>query len=58
MGLIEYMSRNPVGLAIHPSGHDEDFLVALINLLNHSLDNLILNNVANQKQAPYQLIKN
>ena len=28
MGLIDYMSRNPVGLAIPPSEYDEEFVVA------------------------------
>ena len=31
MGLIGYISRNPVGLAITPSEHDEEFVVASIN---------------------------
>ena len=31
MGLIDYMSQNPVGLAIPPSEHDEEFIVVSIN---------------------------
>ena len=44
MGLIDYMSRNPVGLAISPSEYDEDFVV-------------ILNNLANRNKASHELIK-
>ena len=50
MGLIDYMSRNPVGLAIPPSEYDEKFVVASINAIITNLeliDNVILNNLAN-----------
>ena len=35
MGLIDYMSRNPVGLPIPPSEYDEELVVAAINTVNH-----------------------
>ena len=60
MGLIDYMSRNPVGLAVPPSEYDEEFVVASINAFINDLeliDNVILNNLANQNKAPYELIK-
>ena len=60
MGLIEYMSRNPVGLAKPPSEYDDQFVVASINAFINDLeliDNVILNNLANQNKAPYELIK-
>ena len=60
MGLIDYMSQNPAGLAIPPSEYDEEFVVASINAFNNDLeliDNVILNNLANQNKAPYELIK-
>ena len=60
MGLIDYMSCNPVGLATTPSEYDEEFVVASINAFINDLeliDNVILNNLANQKNAPYELIK-
>ena len=60
MGLIDYMSRNPVGLAISPSQYDEEFVVASIRAFIHNLeliDNIILNNLANQNKAPYELVK-
>ena len=60
MGLIDYMSPNPVGLAIPPSKYDEEFIVASIRTFINNLeiiDNVILNNLANQKKAPYELVK-
>ena len=60
MGLIDYMSRNPVGLAKPPSEYDEEFVVASINAFINDLeliDNVILKNLANQNKAPYELIK-
>ena len=60
MGLIDYISRNPVGLAIAPSEYDEEFVVASIKKFINNLemiDNVILNNLANQNKAPYELIK-
>ena len=60
MGLIDYMSRNPVGLAISPSEYDEELVVASIRTFSNSLemiDNIILNSLANQNKAPYELIK-
>ena len=60
MGLIDYMSRNPVGLAIPPSEYDEDFVFASINAFINNLeliDNVILNKFANQNKAPCALIK-
>ena len=60
MGLIDYMSRNPVGLAIPPSDYNEGLVVASINAFINNLeliDNVILNNLANQNKAPYELIK-
>ena len=61
MGLIDYMSRNPVGLPIPPSEYREEFVVAAINTVINNLkmiDNVILNKLANQNKAPYDLIKN
>ena len=60
MGLIDYMSRNPVGLPILPSKYDEEFLVAAINTLINNLemiDNVIINQLANQNKAPCDLFK-
>ena len=60
MGLIDYISRNPVGLAIPPSEYDKEFVVASIRAFINNLemiDNVILNNLANQSKAPYELIK-
>ena len=60
MGLIDYISRNPIGIAIPPSAYDEEFVVASINSFINNLqliDNLILNQLANRKLAPYRLIK-
>ena len=60
MALIDYMSRNPVGLAIPPSEYDEEFVVASINTFINNLeviDNVILNELANQNVAPCQLTK-
>ena len=60
MGLIDYMSENPVGLAIPPCEYDEEFVVAsFIAFINdlEFFDNVILNNRANQNKAPYELIK-
>ena len=54
------MSRNPVGLAIAPSEYDEEFVVASIRtFINYmeKIDNVFLNNLANQNKAPYELIK-
>ena len=54
------MSQNPVGLAIPPSEYDNEFVVAsnstFINNLK-MIDNVILNELANQNLAPRQLIK-
>ena len=61
MVLIDYKSRNPVGLAIPPSKYDEEFVVASINTFINNLevtDTVILNELANQNLAPCQLIKN
>ena len=60
MGLIDYMSRNLVGLPIPPSVYDEEFVVAAINTFINNLemiDNVILNQLANQNKAPCDLIK-
>ena len=60
MGLIDYMSRNLVRLAIPPSEFDEEFVVASIHTFINNLkviDNVILNELANQNLAPCQLIK-
>ena len=60
MGLIDYISRNLVGIAIPPSDYDEEFVVASINsFINNpeSIDNLVLNQLANKKLAPYRQIK-
>ena len=51
MRVIDYMSRNPVGLAIPPSKYDEDFVVASINSFISNLkviDNVILKKLADQ----------
>ena len=60
MGLMDYMSRNPVGLAIPPSEYDEEFVVASINAFINNLeviDNVILNKLANQKMTSCRLSK-
>ena len=60
MGLIDYLSRNPVELAIPPSEYDEEFVVASIKTFINNLgliDNVILNELANQNLAPCQLIR-
>ena len=60
MGLIDYMSRNPVGLPLPPSEYDEEFKVATITTFINNLemiDNVILNQLANHNKAPYDLIK-
>ena len=60
MGFLDYMSRNPVGLAKPPSEYDEKFVVASINFFINDLeliDNVIVNNLTNQNKAPYGLIK-
>ena len=54
------MSRNPVGSAIPSSEYDGEFVVASINAFINNLEvinNVILNNLANQNLAPCQLIK-
>ena len=38
MGLIDYMSQNPVELAIHPSEYDEEMVVASINAFINDLE--------------------
>ena len=60
IGLIDYMSRNLVGLAKPPSEYDEEFVVTSISALINNLeliDNVILNNLANRNKAPYEPIK-
>ena len=60
MGLLDYMSRNPVGLPLPPSEYDEEFVVAANTTFINSLemiDNVILNPLANHNKAPYDLIK-
>ena len=59
MGLIDYKSRNPVGLAIPPSEYYEEFVASINAFINNleMIDNVILNNLANQNKAPYELIK-
>ena len=60
MGLIDYKSQNPVGLAKPASEYDEEFVVASFNAFINTLkliDNVILNNLANQNKAPYELFK-
>ena len=60
MGLIDYKSQNPVGLAKPPSEYDKEFVVASFNAFINNLkliDNVILNNLANQNQAPYEVFK-
>ena len=60
MGLIDYLSRNPIGLAITPSAYDEKFVVASTNSFTNILemiDKIILNILANQNWAPSRLIK-
>ena len=54
------MSRNTVALAILSSAYNEDFVVTSIKKPINNLemiDNVILNNLANQNMAPCQLIK-
>ena len=60
MGLIDYISQNPFGLAIPRSEYDEEFVVESIRTFINNLemiDSVILNNLANQNKAPYELIK-
>ena len=60
MGSIDYVSRNLVRLVIPPSEYDEEFVVASIRTFINNLEmieNVILNNLANQNKAPYELIK-
>ena len=60
MGLIDYMSPNPVGLPILASEYDEKFVIAAINTFTNNLemiDNVILNQLPNQNTAPCDLIK-
>ena len=60
MRLIDYMSRNPVRLAKAPSEYDEAFDLASFRTFINNLkmiDNVILNNLANQNKTPYELIK-
>ena len=62
MRLIDYISHNPVESAMSPRAYDEIFPVSsitinlFINILE-MIDNIILNNLANQNRAPYRLIK-
>ena len=51
MGLIDYLSWNPIGLAKTPSPYDEKFVVASTNSFMNILemvDIIILINLANQ----------
>ena len=60
MGFIDYISRNPVELAIPPSEYDEEFVVTSIKTFinnRETIENVILNNLADQNKAPYELIK-
>ena len=60
MGLIDYMSRNPVELPLAPSEYDEAFVVETITTFINNLemiDNVILNQLANHNKAPYDLMK-
>ena len=55
MGLLDYMSQNPVGLPILPSDYDAEFVVAATNTVINNLeviDNVILNQLANQNKTP------
>ena len=61
MGLIDYISQNPVELPIPPSKYDREFVVAAINTFINNLEminKVILNQLANQNKAPCDLIKN
>ena len=54
------MSRNPLGFAVPPSEYDEELVLESIRTFIKNLelvDNVILNNLANQNKAPYELIK-
>ena len=60
MGLLDYMPRNPVRLPIPPpppSEYDKEFKVAAINTFINNLENVILNQLANQNKTPCDLIK-
>ena len=60
MGLIDYMSQNPVRLPISPSEYNEEFVVASIKTFIDNLemiDNVIQNNLANKNRTPCDLIK-
>ena len=51
MGLIDYMSRNPVGMAIPPSVYDQEFIVISINAFINNPELIDkLNNLTNQKK--------
>ena len=59
MGSIDYMSQNLVGLPLPPSEYYEEFVVAAITTFIKNLemiDNVILNQLANQNKAPCDLI--
>ena len=54
MGLIDNLSRNRVGLPIHPSEYDKEFVVVSFNTFINNLemiDNVILINLASQNRA-------
>ena len=60
MELIDYMSQNQVVLPIPPNEDDEEFVVSSTNPIISNLqllDNVFLNTLDNQNQAPYRLIK-
>ena len=61
MVLIAYISRKSGGISIAPSEYNEEFVVvasinSFVNCLE-MIDNLILNELANRKLAPYGLSK-
>ena len=56
MGIIDYMSKNPVAFVIPPSKYDKELTSAFINNLE-LIDNVILNNLTNQNKAPYEMIE-
>ena len=60
MGLIDFISRNPIGILIPPSQYDEEFVVVSINLFVNNLvmiGNWKFNQLAKRKLAPYRLIQ-
>ena len=60
-GFIDYMSRNPVGLATRPRAYEVEFVVASLNsfVINlEMIDNFFLNILVNNNWLIQKLCKN